>query len=684
MAANTALDTSALDFDQIKSKLKTYLQSQDTFTDYDFEGSALSTLLNLLSYNTHYNAYYLNMVANEMFLDTAVKRSSVVSHAKLLNYTPISTKSSRATIDAVFYNVGTTSLTIPKYTVFASDAIDDINYYFVTAEEYVVSRNESNQTATFNDIQLIQGQKLTYNYTVNKTANPSLTFKLPDQTIDTTTLIVTVRTNVNSTDYVTYTLSDNILKLNEYSNVYFLQESLDGYYEIYFGDGILGKTLDNGNIVTVTYLSSKGTLSNGAQKFTLMQSVGSYSSVIVTTSVAAIGGAEKETIQSIKYNAPKHYSSKGRAVTKADYINILSNNNAVLPIEAINVWGSDEELHKSVGKIFIAIKPVGGYVITDTQKEKLMQEVIKPISVVTVQPEIVDVDYTYVYVQATLLFKYSQSLISQDILKSYAKEVIINFCNNTLNQFNSTFVLPDLTYAIKNTDSSVISVDAKISLTKKVDPILNAYNNLSFDFGIPLKRDSITGPITTSSFSTLLPDSTSIASGAKIEGVPLILNTIDSITVKQAGSGYTSIPTVTIIGDGTGATATASIVNGKVQEITVTKAGSGYTQALVKIENGGGKGATAIANLSGNSINLRSFYYSNGVKTIIDDNIGTLNFITGVITIDNFLPIEVEDPLGSFTISVIPDTTIISSGRASIITLDPLDQAAISIAVQQI
>jgi hypothetical protein len=684
MASNTAIDISDLDFDQIKTKLKTYLQSQETFTDYDFEGSALSTLLNILSYNTHYNAYYLNMVANEMFLDTAVKRSSVVSHAKLLNYTPISTQSAKAAVNLTFYTVGTTSLTIPKHTIFSSETIDDINYYFVSSEEYTASRNESNQTVTFNGVELIQGQKLNYNYTVNKTSNPTLTFKLPDPTIDTSTLIVTVRTNINSTDFVTFNRADSILKLTEASNVYFLQESLDGYYEIYFGDGILGKTLDNGNIVSVTYISSKGSLPNGAQKFTLMESIGSYSSVIITTSTVAAGGGEKESISSIKYNAPKRYSSSGRAVTKADYINILTNSNSVIPIEAINVWGGDEETHKRIGKIFIAIKPVGGYVITDSQKTKLLQEVIKPISVVTVEPEIVDVDYTYVYVSAVILFNYSQSLISTDVLKTYARQAIIDFCDKTLNKFNSNFVLPDLTYAVKNTDNSIISVDAKISLTKKANPILNAFNNLTFDFGVALKNDSIYGPITTSTFSTILSDNSTIATGVKIEGVPLILNVVESITVKQSGSGYTSTPTVQIVGDGTGATATASIVNGKVQEIIVTNSGSGYTQAIAKIVGGGGKGATAIANLTGNTIKLRSYYYVNGVKTILDSDVGLLNFTTGVITLDNFLPLEVEDPLGSFTVSVVPDTTIISSGKSSIITLDPLDQAAISLSVQQL
>jgi hypothetical protein len=674
--SNTAVDISELDFDAIKQKLKNYLQTQPTFTDYNFEGSALSTLLNVLSYNTHYNAYYLNMIANEMFLDTAVKRSSVVSHAKTLNYTPVSAICSKAIVNIIFSGVTSTTLTIPQNTIFYSDALNSSNYPFVTTQN-ITSTVVAN-TATFNLVQLNQGQPLSYSYTAYLTNNPKCIFKIPDLNIDTSTLKVFVRDLNTSTTFTTYTLSQNHLTLDPTTLVYFLQEATDGYYELYFGNGSLGKQLVTGNVITITYLSTKASLTNGISTFTLMSNLGSYSGVNITTISSAVGGLEKESTDSIKFNAPKAYSSHGRAVTKDDYVNIIKNSTSIVPIESVSVWGGDEEVPPILGKMFIAIKPTGGYTITQSQKDRLLNEVIKPISVITVIPQIVDINYTYLRVNSNILFNKSNSIITSDYLTQLTKSVIINFTNTTLNKFNSTFVLPDLIYAIRKIDSSIISVDANILTEKYLIPTLGINNTYNLKFGFPLKRDFLNGSIESSPFSTFVVSLNAIVSDVKIEGTPTILNSISSIDIKFPGSGYVTTPSIIILGDGTGATATATVINGILSFITVTNPGINYTQVIVKISGGGGGGAAAIPNLSGNIINLRTYYYSNGVKTILSDNIGSLNFDTGEVSILQFNPTSLNDPLGIFAITVKPDTSIITSKRDSIVTLNEFNPLSIS------
>ena len=679
--SNTAVDISELDFDEIKTKLKNYLKNQSTFTDYDFEGSGLSTLLNVLAYNTHYNAYYLNMVANEMFLDTAIKRSSVISHAKLLNYTPVSSICAKARVDISFYGVSTPTVTIPKYTAFYSSPIDSINYNFVNSEEIVISTVSS--TAIGYYIELVQGQPITYSYNFDLSTNPKQIFKLPDTDIDTSTIVVYVKPTALSTDFVTYTLSTHHIHLNSETLVYFLQESLDGYYEIYFGDGILGKSLSSGNYITIQYLATKGELPNGADKFTLMQSVGSYSSIIIDTVQNAIGGKYKESVESIKYNAPKVYSSHGRAVTKGDYVDIIISSTSIIPIESVSVWGGEEEIPPKLGYIFIALKPIGGYTITNSQKEQILKEVIKPISIITVTPEIVDVDYTFINVNATVLFNLINSILTSDLLLSQCKTTIKTFCNSTLNTFNSIFVLPDLIYAIKQTDVSIVTVDANISLTKKLLPILNFNNVYEIKFGVPIKKDFNVGSISTSYFNYISDDGFEYVD-VKIEGVPTILNSVESITIKNTGFGYTTIPTVTIVGDGTGAQATATVVNNRVMGVVIVSSGSGYTQAIVKITGGGGRGAIALATLTGSTIKLRTFYFSNQIKTIINNDVGSLNFNSGVVLINNFIPSSIKNDLGYFSVTVVPDTSIITSSKDTIVSLDNNEPSSIVVSLKSL
>jgi len=392
--ANSGLQITNLDFGSIKSSLKTFLGQQDTLKDYNFDASALSVLVDLLAYNTQYNAYYLNMVANEMFLDSSVQRNSVVSHAKLLNYTPRSAVASKASIKLQVNQVGTSTLTLPKFTPFISEAIDGINYTFITKDATTV--NVSANTAVFNDVEIIEGQAATASYTVNTTSNPKLLFTISDANIDTSTLVVSVQDSSTSLVYNTYTRATDYVALTPTSKVYFLQEGMNGNYEIYFGDGILGATLIDGNVVNISYVSTSGTSAFGANSFSIMSSVGGYSNTVISPITSAFAGADKESITSIKYTAPKAYAAQGRAVTKEDYIYLIQNNSTNLPIESVSVWGGEENTPPVYGQIFCAVKPSGGLTLTPSQKEKLVTEVIKPISVLTVVPTIVDPDFTFV------------------------------------------------------------------------------------------------------------------------------------------------------------------------------------------------------------------------------------------------------------------------------------------------
>jgi hypothetical protein len=302
--ANSQIQMTDLDFNTIKNNLKTFLQSQDTLKDYNYEGSALSTLLDVLAYNTQYNAYYLNMVANEMFLDSAIQRSSVVSQAKLLNYVPKSALAPEALINFVVRQVTDSSLTLPKFTSFMSESIDGVNYNFVTSDSTTVE--VYNNTATFPMVSIKQGIPSTLTFTVNSTSNPKYIFNIPESSLDATTLQVLVQQSSSNTSYEIFTKAENYLTLDGTSAVYFLQESLNGTYDVYFGDGVLGKELTNGNIVTISYIVTSGTSAAGANNFAVMSSVGGYSNTTIYPISAATTGSVRESIDSIKFQAPNY------------------------------------------------------------------------------------------------------------------------------------------------------------------------------------------------------------------------------------------------------------------------------------------------------------------------------------------------------------------------------------------
>ena len=685
--ANSNIQITDLDFNNIKNSLKTYLQSQDTLKDYNYEGSALSTLLDILAYNTQYNSFYLNQVANEMFLDTAIQRGSVVSQAKVLGYVPKSAIAPSAEVNLSFTGVTDASLTLPKFTTFMSEAIDGVNYNFVNTDSQTV--NVSGGTATFENVTLKQGIPTTVSYTVNSITNPSYMFEIPETNVDTTTISVVVQQSSTNASSQVYNLASNYLTLNETDAVYFLQESITGTYEIYFGDGILGKLLTDGNIVSISYIVTQGSTSAGANNFVLMDSVSGYSTYTLTPIVSASQGGTKESISSIKFQAPKSYAAQGRAVSKNDYITAIQQNSLGYSFDAVNVWGGEENNPPVYGQVFISLKPAGAYNLTATQKQRIINEVIKPISVLTVTPTIVDPDYTYIKLTVNVVYDTTKTTQTSAQIEAGVKAAIQTFGTSTLNTFNSTFNSYDLLNTIQNYNNSIITSEYKLQLEKRFAPNLINSTTYNLNFNTSLEANKYnSGTSSSPSMQFRNPENlANLIDGVLIEEVPTTTNSVESISVINPGFGYTSTPTVTINGDGTGATARAILSgSGSISKIIVDNGGNGYTAAIVTITAADGDStgqlASAVANLSGRYGTLRTYYNNtNQVKTILNSNIGSIDYQEGSVTLKDFNPYNVNSDLGILSINVTPISSIISSSYNKIITIDPYDPSAVVVNV---
>lgn len=681
-SANSGLQITNLDFGSIKNSLKSFLQQQDTLKDYNFDGSSLSILMDLLAYNTQYNAYYLNMVANEMFMDSAVQRGSVVSHAKLLNYVPHSAVAPKATVNTVFYQVTTPTLTLPKGTSFISEAIEGTNYTFVTADSTTV--NVTANTAIFNGLEIYQGITSSYSFTYNSVSNPKQIFDILDSNVDLSTLVVTVQESTSNLIFETYTQATDFLNLTPSSKVYFVQEGMNGLYQIYFGDNILGKSLNNNNVVNISYITTNGTAAFGANSFTLTSSVG-FSNNITYSITSATNGAEKETIDSIKFSAPKAFAAQGRAVTKEDYIYLIQNNTQDFPVDSVSVWGGEENVPPVYGQIFCAIKPSGGFTLTPTQKERIINDVIKPISVLTVVPTIVDPDYNFVKINTNVLYDPKKTTLNSGQIKQDVITAINNFATNTLNTFNSTFKTPELITSIQTANPSIITNETDIRLQKKFYPTLNTKTTYKLDFGIALKRNYFNAGLSSyPDFSAVdVNAQNNIRTGIFFEEVPTTVGGIAEINVLNQGYSYTRTPIVKITGDGTGAEAYAVLVNSRVNSIVVTNPGYNYTQAVVSIVNAEGDTSGALAyavpTLEGSIGTLRTYYYQNNVKQILNSDAGTIDYQKGIVTLTNFSPTKINNDLGQFVISVVPNSTIVSSTFNKIIAVDQFDPDAITV-----
>ena len=477
----TKLEISELDFDGIKSNLKTFLSQQNEFTDYDFEGSGMSVLLDVLAYNTHYLGYNANMLANEMYLDSADLRSSVVSLAKQVGYTPTSCTSSTATLTVLVNDATGASLTMSRGTKF-STTVDGQSYSFVNNAD--VSITPVSGVYQFDNLTVYEGSYLNYKYTAN-TSDIDQRFIIPNDSVDTTTLTVKVQESSSDATTNTYTLATGITGLDSTSKVYFLQEVEGGRFEVYFGDGVTGKTIADGNIVILDYINGNRDAPNGATTFTLSGTIGGFSSATITTVSNASGGTGLESISSIKYNAPRDYSAQDRAVTAEDYKTLVKGLYA--NAQAVQVYGGEDAATPDYGKVYISIKAKSGSNLTTATKESIVQS-LKSYAVASVTPVIIDPETTFITLVVN--FKYNSGITTKDVstLQTNVLTKIASYNNDTLEDFAGMFRYSKLIEDINNADTSILSNITTVRMYKYFTPTLNSgikytlnYNNALYN-----------------------------------------------------------------------------------------------------------------------------------------------------------------------------------------------------------
>ena len=476
MAVNDKkLRVTELDFDNIKDNLKIFLKAQTEFKDYDFEGSGMSILLDTLAYNTHYLGYNANMLANEMFLDSASLRSSVVSHAKSLGY---EVSSPRAPIAIVNVSLATTASTrtMSAGTGFTT-SIDGTSYQFVTVADVTASNTGS--AVPFDSINIYEGSYVTTRYTTD-TSDVDQRFLLNDARSDNTTLTVKVQNSSSDSSTTTYTKATDITQLSASSTVYFLQETDSGLYEVYFGDGVVSKGLSDGNIVILQYVVTNKTAGNGAFAFSSPSSIDGETDITVTTVGSASGGAESESIQSVKLNAPLDYAAQGRCVTVDDYKTFTRK--LFANTQAVSVWGGEDGSYDTstgvssnpeYGKVFISIKNTTGQNLTTVQKSNLVSA-FKPFKVASITPVIVDPETTFIILNITFNYDSSATTYTKDELSSLIASTISSYDSTELQEFNSSFRHSRLTGLIDSTDSSILNNTTTVTMAKLFAPVASS------------------------------------------------------------------------------------------------------------------------------------------------------------------------------------------------------------------
>ena len=481
------LSVTEFDFDEVKNNLKVFMRNQSEFKDYDFEGSGLSALLDVLAYNTHYLGFNANMLANEMFLDSAQLRSSVVSHAKTLGYTTRSSTAAKAVVD-VFLNTTNASATMPAGTVFTS-SVGDTSYQFVTTQS--VTAFNSGSFVQFNNVTIAEGSFVATRYTVD-TQNVEQRFVINDDRADTTTLTIKVQNSATDTGSATYTRATDIAGLTSTSNVYFLQEVEDGKFEVYFGDGILGNAVEDGNIIIMNYVVTNKGAANGASAFSSSAAIDTVNSVNVRTVSSSAGGSEPESIESVKYNAPLDYASQGRCVTTEDYKTYVRQ--LFANTQAVSVWGGENGSFNSVtgvsdiaeyGKVFISVKSTTGLNLNKIQKSQLVNS-LSPYTVASITPVVVDPESLYIILNCNFKYDSNATTSSKESLETLVSNTISTYNTDYLKVFNSVFRHSQFTSLVDNTDNSILSNITTVSLGSFYTPNTSGSFSFTIQFGNPL------------------------------------------------------------------------------------------------------------------------------------------------------------------------------------------------------
>lgn len=483
--ANTSIILSNLDFDTIKNTFKQYLRSQDRFNDYDFEGSNMNVLLDILSHNTFQNAFYLNMIGNEMFLDTAQMRDSVVSHAKELNYTPRSFKSAEANVSMTITSTNPLkrSVVVPKGTTFTSRFVNK-NYTFTTGENIVIDAftigSNGNPTFTGSNITLFEGYYVNDVYTY--TYNNSQRLVITNKNVDTSSISITVMEDNGSTS-IPYSRATSLFDLNSSSKVFFVQGADNESYEVIFGDGVSGRRPKDNSVVVIEYRLCNGELPNGCNDFVADSTIDGESNVVVSTNIAASGGGVSESIDSIKYNATRHFTTQERAITAEDYETLLKLN--FPEINTVTAYGGEDLSPPQFGKVFVAVdlNEVDGL---PTIKKDQYYKFLKPRSPVSIDPVFIDPEYTYLNVRSSIKYDINTTKLTADDIKTIVTGTVIDYAKANLNSFNKVFRYSKMIQAIDNSQVSIISNETDVRLIKIIRPALNTTQNIDVAFNIAL------------------------------------------------------------------------------------------------------------------------------------------------------------------------------------------------------
>ena len=673
-SANTNLRVADLDFNSIRNNLKTYLNSQSEFTDYNFEGSGLSVLLDILAYNTYYNSFYLNMAANEAFLDTAQIRQNILSQAKLVNYVPSSKHAATAQINVRVTPTTTEDQTIDyivldRYTKLLGADLEGTNYPFVAINSNTA--HKSGDSYYFPNVWIQQGEVITQQFAMTSN-NTSARFEIPSANVDTSSITVTVQQSATNSHTEEYLLSDDITASTANTRVYYIEENENLNYTIQFGDGIIGRRPDVGNIVIVTYLDTSGSDANEIKKFNFIEPISQKFSgnVKVTTVQSSSTGSDKEEIDRIRLRAPQYYAAQNRCVTTRDYESILMKD--FPDIEAVSIWGGEENVPPVYGKVYMSIKTRGYYALTNLEKDNIKNSLIKSRNVITVSPVIIDPDYIFITLRGKIYYNPGLTTKTANEIINLVKQTVETYADSQLNTYKSVFKKSKLQAAIEACDASITGSDITVYLQNRQTLDLTSNKKYEFNFKTPIEKGTFTNKLYSFPQIALL-DSSLTSRNVFYEEVPDSFTGVDYIEVVNPGINYLTADVV-ITGDGSGATAKANIINGRIISIEITNKGINYSRALVTI-NGNGSEAAAKAVLQAKNGTLRTYYYDTlGNKIIVNSEAGTINYETGEVILNTIKPSSVVTndyyDTNVLTMNVVAGEEVIPPLRNRILTLD--------------
>ena len=506
MATNRKnLSVNSIEFEDIKTNLKNFLKGQTEFKDYDFEGSGMAVLIDLLAYNTYYQGFYNNVVANEMFLDSAVKRASVVSLAKSLGYTPNSKTAPTAIVDVTLAENPSSNILLPgaQFTT----VVNGTSYTFVNTESAEINWTSATTPAITN-LNIKEGSLSSATYVVPDTEN-NRKYKINDANADISTVSVRVQNSQTDTTGLTDTWSraGDLTEITSSSKAYWIEENTSGEFEIYFGDNVIGKKPETGNLITITYLITNGISANGAgngdsatsRAFTYLNAA----NTVEVKSVAS-GGTDLETVDAIRFKAPRAFTTQNRAVTKGDYSSLVESN--FTGFDSVFVYGGEEADPPTFGSVFVAIKPSIGTIVSDGVKKEV-QDFLKTKAVLSVTPQIVDPDYTYLRLTADVLYDSTKTTLSVDSISAAVRSNIITNIQNNLGKFDQSFSISKLLADIDSSSSAIDSSAIEVLMEKRILPtsIKDVSYILSFGNSIDHPHDGHKNVVTSNTFKYLDP-----------------------------------------------------------------------------------------------------------------------------------------------------------------------------------